>query len=76
MRKVSSVHEILPTSYHLAEVCLSDTIPHASGGLSDVWKGQLGGDHVSLKAFRTGTGINLAKLKWVCDRTLTRKLVG
>ena len=67
LRKVSPSHGILPKSYYPEGVTLSDTIPYASGGFADIWKGQQDGNHVCVKAFRTQTKANLDKIKRVCD---------
>ena len=63
LRKVSLTHGILPKSYHLP---LSDTIPCSSGGFADVWRGQLDGRQMCVKAFRTHGMSNLDKIKRVC----------
>ena len=66
LRKVSPSHGILPKSYYPDGVTLSDTIPYASGGFADIWKGQHDGNPVCVKAFRTQTAANLEKIKRVC----------
>ena len=66
LRKVSPTHGILPKSYYLPGVTLMDTIFYAPGGFADVWKGQLDGNQVCVKAFRTQTPGNLDKIKRVC----------
>ena len=66
LRKVSPSHGILPKSYYPEGVTLSDTIPYASGGFADIWKGRRDGDQVCVKAFRTQTAANLDKIKRVC----------
>ena len=71
LRKVSPAHGILPGSYHLLDVTLNDNIPYASGGFADIWKGQLDGHQVCVKAFRTQTAANLGKIKRVCHSVLT-----
>lgn len=63
LRKVSPAHGILPKSYFLSEVTLEDSIPYASGGFADIWKGKLHGEQVCVKAFRTQTPANLGKIK-------------
>ena len=72
LRKVSFSHGILPKSYHPDGVTLIDTIPYASGGFADIWKGQRDGYQVCVKAFRTQTATNLEKLKRVRSRVSTR----
>ena len=72
LRKVSPSHGILPKSYYPEGVALSDTIPYASGGFADVWKGQRDGKQVCVKAFRTQTAANLDKIKRVCGGISTR----
>jgi serine/threonine protein kinase len=72
LRKVSPAHGILPKSYHLSQVTLSDTIPYASGGFADIWKGQLDGRQVCIKAFRTQAAANLDKIKRVRGRVPNR----
>ena len=67
LRKVSPAHAILPKSYFPAGVILNDTIPYASGGFADIWKGLQDGKLVCIKAFRTQTATNLDKIKRVCD---------
>lgn len=53
LRKVSSAHGILPKSHHLLNVTLSGDNAHASGGSTDIWKGQFSGQQVCVKVFRT-----------------------
>ena len=72
LRKVAGTHGILPDSYYLVGVTLNDTIPYASGGFADIWKGLSAGQMVSVKAFRTQTVANLAKIKRVCGSFPTR----
>lgn len=67
LRKVSPTYGVLPKSYFLSEVTLSDTVAYASGGFSDLWKGQRGGDQVCIKAFRTNMTADPDKIKRVCD---------
>ena len=66
LRKVSYSHGILPKSYYLDGVTLSDAIPCGSGGFADIWKGQRDGNQVRIKAFRSQTAANLDKIKRVC----------
>lgn len=66
LRKVTSSHEILPKSYYPEGVTLNNTIPHATGGFADIWKGRWGGNHVCVKVFRTRTAANLDKIRRVC----------
>ena len=70
LRKVSPTHGILPNSYFLPGVTLSDDIPCAAGGFADIWKGQLDGNQVCVKAFRTQTPTNLEKIKRVRGKSL------
>lgn len=72
LRKVSASRGILPRSYRLKGVVLDDTIPYASGGFADIWKGQRDGNRVCVKAFRTQAGENLEKIKRVCGDFSTR----
>jgi len=72
LRKVSPSHGVLPKSYYPEGVTLSDTIPYASGGFADIWKGQRDGNQVCVKAFRTQTAANLDKIKRVCGGISTR----
>ena len=65
LRKVSHSQAILPKSYYPEGVTLSDTIPYASGGFANIWKGQRDGNQVCVKAFRTQTAGNLEKIKRV-----------
>ena len=74
LRKVSHSHAILPKSYYPEAVTLSDTIPYASGGFADIWKGQRDGKQVCVKAFRTQTTGNLDKIKRVCGRHFDEEL--
>ena len=66
MRKLSPSQGILPKSYYPDGVTRSDTIPYASGGFADIWKGQRSEVQVCVKAFRTQTAANLDKFKRVC----------
>ena len=66
LRKLSPSQGILPKSYYPDGVALSDTIPYASGGFADIWKGRRGEVQVCVKAFRTQTTANLDKIKRVC----------
>jgi hypothetical protein len=70
LRQVSLAHGILPKSYRPSKVTLSDTIPYASGGFADIWKGQLDGQQVCIKAFRTQAAANLDKIERVRSRVL------
>ncbi|KAF9647766.1 kinase-like protein, partial [Thelephora ganbajun] len=72
LRKVSHSRGILPKSYYLAGVTLSDTIPYASGGFADIWKGQSDEHQVCVKAFRTQAAGNLDKIK----RRFYREIIG
>jgi hypothetical protein len=65
LRKVSPAHGVLPRSYYPVGLSLTDTIPYASGGFADIWKGQRDGDMICIKAFRTQTAANLDKIKRV-----------
>ena len=70
LRKVSPTHGVLPRSYFLPGITLSDAIAYVSGGFADVWKGQLDGNQVCVKAFRTQRLGNLDKIKRVCGSSL------
>ena len=70
LRKVSPTHGILPKSYFLLGVTLSDTAYHVPGGFADIWKGQQGGNQVCIKALRTQTPVNLEKIKRVRSNSL------
>ena len=70
LRKVSLTHGILPNSYFLPGVTLSDTIPYAAGGFADIWKGQRDGNQVCVKALRTQTPANLEKIRRVRGNSL------
>ncbi|KAF9644383.1 kinase-like protein [Thelephora ganbajun] len=72
LRKVSHSRGILPKSYYLAGVTLSDIIPYGSGGFMDVWKGQLDEHQVCVKALRTQSAGNLDKIK----RVFYREIIG
>ena len=72
LRKVSPAHGVLPRSYHPVGVTLCDTIPYASGGFADIWKGQQDGETVCIKAFGTQTATNLDKIKRVGTNPLLR----
>ena len=65
LREVSPAYGILPKSYHLPHLSLNDTIPYASGGFADIWKGQLDRRQVCIKAFRTQAAGNLEGTKRV-----------
>ena len=67
MRKLSPSQGILPKSYYPDGVTRSDTIPYASGGFADIWKGQRDEVQVCVKAFRTQGVANLDKVKRVCS---------
>jgi hypothetical protein len=73
LRKVSPTHAVLPKSYFPSGVTLTDTIPYASGGFADIWKGDQDGVQVCVKAFRTQTAVNLDKIKRVCSRSISRQ---
>jgi hypothetical protein len=66
LRKVSFAHGILPKSYQLAAVTLTEGQSYTSGRFVDIWKGQLDGRQVCVKAVRTQTAANLGKIKRVC----------
>lgn len=70
LRKFSPVDGVLPKSYYLSGVTISEKIPFASGGFADIWKGQRHGKQVCIKAFRTEPAANLDKVKWVCGSFL------
>ena len=70
LRKVSPTHGILPNSYFLPGVTLSDDIPYAAGGFADIWKGRRDGNQVCVKALRTQTPVNLEKIKRVRGNSL------
>ena len=65
LRKVSPAHSILPESYFPAGVTLNDSIPYASGGFADVWKGERNGNQVRIKAFRAQALVDPDKIKRV-----------
>jgi hypothetical protein len=65
LRKVSPVYAVLPKSRFLPGVTLIDTIPYASSGVADIWKGDQNGNQVCVKAFRTHTAGYLDKIKRV-----------
>jgi hypothetical protein len=65
LRRVSPAFGILPKSYYLPQITLSDTIPYASGKFADVWKGQLHGRQAGIKAFRTQAEEGLDEIKQV-----------
>ena len=66
LRKVSPSHGILPKSNYPDGVTLGDTIPYASGGFVDIWKGHHDENQVRANAFKTQTAANLEKIKRVC----------
>ena len=70
LRKVSLTHGILPNSYFLPGVTLSDDVPYAAGGFTDNWMGQRDGNQVCVKALRTQTPVNLEKIKRVRGNSL------
>lgn len=76
LRKVSPAHRVLPKSYFPLGVTSGDTIPYASGGFADIWKGQKDGNRVCLKAFRTQAAENLDKIKRVCGGPIFRRESG
>ena len=73
LRKVSPAHAVLPKSYYPPGVTLTDTIPYASGGFADIWKGDQDGTQVCIKAFRTQTAGNLDKIKRVCGSSVSHR---
>jgi hypothetical protein len=72
LRKVSLARGILPKSYHLPQVTLSDTVPYASGVIAVVWKGQLDGRQVCIKAFLIHEAAYQDKIKRVRSRVPNR----
>ena len=70
LRKISPTHGILPNSYFLPGVTLSDNMPYAVGGFADIWKGQRDGNQVCVKALHTRTPANLEKTKRVRGNSL------
>ena len=74
LRNVSPTHRVLPKSYFPPGVTLlSDSAPHASGGFADVWKGQLDGNEVCVKAFRIQTASNPDRIKEVCGSSMPQR---
>ena len=73
LRKVSPVYGVLPKSYFLLGVTLSDSAPHASGGFANIWKGQQDENQVCVKALRPQIPTNLDKIKRVCGSSLFRR---
>jgi len=72
LRKVSLSHAVLPKSYFPSGVTLSRTVPYSPGGFADVWKGELDGNRVCVKAFRTQTAANGDRIRQVCGSSLYR----
>lgn len=70
LRTFSSTYGVLPKSYLLPDVTISDTNPYASGGSMEVWKGQQNGKQVCIKALRRGAIINLNEVKRVCGTSV------
>jgi len=62
----------MPESYSPTGVTLSDTIHHISGGFADIWKGELDGHQVCVKAIRTQPVANLKKINRVRGGSLCR----
>jgi len=54
-------------------VALSDSTPHASGGFADIWKGELDGNRVCVKSFRTQAVENTEKFKRVRGSSLSTR---
>lgn len=67
LRRVSPVYGILPKSYHLNGVTLSDDIAYASGRFADIWQAQLDGRQVAVRAFRAKVEPDLSDIKRVRD---------
>ena len=65
LRRVAPVYNVLPKSYSPLGVTLSNDMPRASGVFSDIWEGQLDGNRVCVKTFRTRTEVDLKKIKQV-----------
>ena len=72
LRKVSPSQGVLPKSYFPTGVTLSDTVPYSPGGFADIWKGELDGNQVCVKAFRTQTAANRDNIKRVRVSSLYR----
>ena len=67
---ISSVYGVLPKSYLLTDVTMSSTIPYASGGSTEVWRGQQNGRQVCVKALRKGAVANPDEVKRVCGTSV------
>ena len=65
LRRVVPEYNVLPKSYSPVGVTLSDNMPLAYGELSGVWEGQLNGNRVCVKTFRTQTEVDLKEIKRV-----------
>ena len=65
LRRVVPEYNVLPKSYSPVGVTLSDNMPFTCGVLSGVWKGQLNGNRVCVKTFRTQTEVDLNEIKRV-----------
>ena len=70
LSNASSTHGILPKSYFPPRVTLSDSTYYSSGGFADVWKGQLDGKQVCVKALRIQMLGGLDRIKRVCYSSL------
>ena len=73
LRRVAPAYSVLPKSYSPPGVTLNGTIPHTSGGFADVWKGQLDGNQVCIKTFRTQAAAGMDKIRRVCASSLLRR---
>lgn len=72
LRKISPMLEILPKSYHLHGVILSDIAPYASGAYMGIWKGKVEGGQVSVKVFWIQRPGVPGGIKQVCDCILAK----
>ena len=70
LRRVSSTYGVLPRSYILPDVTITDEIPYASGPFMDVWRGHQNGNLVCVKALREGVIADLDEVKRVCGTSV------
>ena len=62
---------VLPASYTLqGEVIVSDGMPWAGGGFSEVWRGTLGCEKVAIKVIKKTIANDPEKLMKVCAVTI------
>ena len=67
LRKVSQAHAILPKSYYVADVALNCIDHYAPFRFANIWRAELDGRKVSMRAFPALTHESLERTKRVCQ---------